>query len=117
MTFVASSSILPRRLWRPALFFFAVAQMLLAFAPLTEGRWSGSQAHVEEAGTSLHHAHNESGCAACVARGLLASSAVEARRISETPSIAFGVPDFRSLVVSSTTVLHSRSRAPPSILA
>jgi hypothetical protein len=117
MTFVPNSSILPRSLWRPALFFFAVAQVLLAFAPLVEGQGRETQAHIEEAGISLHHAHNEAGCAACVARGLLASSDFEARRINEPPTIACGVPRSPAVAVISANVSLSRSRAPPSILA
>src|SRR5688572_7724771 len=72
MTFVADSRLFPRTLWRPALFIFAIAQVLLTFAPVFEGRRGpGASAHVEEAGTSLHHGHDESGCVACIARGML----------------------------------------------
>jgi hypothetical protein len=115
MTFVPHSSILPRRLWRPALFLFAVAQVLLAFAPLVEGKWQ-SGAHVEEAGTSLHHGHSDADCAACIARGLLASSEVEDRALASAPSTVFGVPDSPRVVFKSASALHSRSRAPPSVL-
>src|SRR5258708_16540313 len=53
----------------------AAAQMSLVGAPLAEGR-SGPDAvaHIETAGTRLHHAHDEATCAACVSQHLLASS-------------------------------------------
>ena len=69
MTFVRTSKILPRALWRPAIFFFAVAQFVLAFAPLIEGRFGpDARAHVEQDGTNVHHAHNDADCAACTGR-------------------------------------------------
>lgn len=75
MTFVRTSKILPRALWRPAIFFFAVAQFVLAFAPLMEGRFGpDARAHAEEAGTNIHHAHSDAGCAACTARDLMAAA-------------------------------------------
>ncbi|MEJ7759847.1 MAG: hypothetical protein WKF55_09705 [Gemmatimonadaceae bacterium] len=61
--------------WRPAMLFFAVAQIVLAFAPILEGRLGASaDAHVESTGTGLHHAHDDANCTACLARQLLASS-------------------------------------------
>jgi hypothetical protein len=118
MTFVPHSRILPRALWRPALFFFAVAQFLLAFAPLLEGRQGpDARAHVEEAGTTLHHAHNDSDCAACIARGLLASAdpqSAEAPLFSTSPSIDI---DAASRSVKSAWANHARSRAPPVVVA
>ena len=118
MMFVAQSRILPRALWRPALFFFAVSQFLLAFAPLLEGRQGpDARAHVEEAGTTLHHAHNDADCAACIARGLLALAdprSAEAPFFSTSPS--FGI-DGAAPVVESAWADHTRSRAPPVLVA
>lgn len=118
MTFVPQSRVLPRALWRPAIFFFAVAQFLLAFAPLLEGRQGpDARAHVEEAGTTLHHAHNDAECAACIARGLLASADPES---SDTPffsSKPSGVIHAVSASVESAWRGHSRSRAPPALIA
>ena len=54
MTFVPQSRLLPRTLWRPAIFFFAVAQIFLSFAPLLEGRQGpDARAHVEALGITL----------------------------------------------------------------
>jgi hypothetical protein len=61
-----------RLLSRIAVSLYAVAQLCLALAPLGEGRFGAdARAHVEAAGTSTHHAHDEAGCAACSARALL----------------------------------------------
>ena len=114
MTFVPQSRILPRALWRPAMFFFAVAQILLSFAPLLEaGKGPDARAHVEDIGTTLHHAHNEADCAACIARGLLASSDPEAIRDNLVVSAAAIRPEEASLSVTSGSTTLPRSRAPP----
>src|SRR6187551_2746284 len=90
MTFVPTSRILPKALWRPAIFFFAVAQFVLAFAPLMEGRFGpDARAHAEEAGTNVHHAHNDADCVACTARDLMAAAE----------------PGAKSSLVAGTTVL------------
>lgn len=66
---------LPRALWRAAIFFFVLAQVDLAFAPLMEGRFGpDARAHAEEAGTNIHHAHNDADCAACTARDIMAAA-------------------------------------------
>src|SRR5512141_1897627 len=117
MTFVPRSRVLPRSLWRPALFFFAVAQIFLSFAPLLE-RTQGpdARAHVEERGTTLHHVHNEAHCAACTARHLLASANAEPAQEFARSSRERVVPEEASLSVASAWRALSRSRAPPSDL-
>lgn len=117
MTFVPYSRILPRSLWRPALFFFAVAQVFLSFAPVFEGRQGpDARAHVEESGTTLHHAHNESDCTACTARLLLASADPERPGTSAFDAAAEIQPVSRVAVLSSAWTTLARSRAPPSAL-
>lgn len=95
--------------------FAAAAQVFIAGAPLAEARFGpDARAHAEAAGTSLHHAHDEATCAACVSQHLLATS-------ESAGSAAF---DF---IVSSSAPLgavpradlfsqrfFTRSRAPPS---
>ncbi len=116
MTFVPHSRVLPRSLWRPALFLFAVAQMLLAFAPLLEGRTPLAQAHAEEAGTTLHHAHNEADCTACFARSLLASAVPGSQARPSFSRLALQHVPATAPWLESAWSLHSRSRAPPSLL-
>jgi acyl-CoA reductase-like NAD-dependent aldehyde dehydrogenase len=110
--------VLPRALWRPALFFFAVAQIFLSFAPLLEARQGpDARAHVEEAGTTLHHAHNEADCAACAARSLMASA--EAAGNGEIPVhiSSSSIISTATHVVGAAWTSHSRSRAPPVLTA
>ncbi|MEO5589413.1 MAG: hypothetical protein ABIS03_07485 [Gemmatimonadaceae bacterium] len=108
---------LPRSLWRPAIFLFAVAQLLLAFSPLLEPQSSGARAHAEEAGTTLHHAHNEAECAACSARSLLATSEPGSSPLPAFAGLAPQLPITVAPWRSSAWSLHSRSRAPPTLIA
>jgi hypothetical protein len=86
---------LPRTLWRGAIVFFAIAQVVLAFAPLVEGRFGpDARAHVERDGTNIHHAHNDADCTACTVRHLLDSKAI-----------------FHDISAATT-----RSRAPPALV-
>jgi hypothetical protein len=117
MTFVPHSRILPRALWRPALFFFAVAQICLSFAPLFEPDGPNARAHVEEAGTTLHHAHNEADCAACAARGLLANANIERPTVPAVGPVASLLVSTTALSSESAWTLHARSRAPPVLMA
>jgi len=114
MTFVPQSRLLPRALWRPAIFFFAVAQIFLSFAPLLEGRQGpDARAHVEEAGTTLHHAHNDANCAACTARGLAASPEPNAHPTIATTLANSSITSTASPMVESVWTALTRSRAPP----
>jgi hypothetical protein len=49
----------------------AIGQLALVLATSADG-WRGpdASAHVEQHGTQLHHAHNESTCPGCVAQSL-----------------------------------------------
>ena len=116
MTFVPQSRFLPRVLWRPAMFFFAVAQIFLSFAPLLEARQGpDARAHVEDIGTTLHHAHNDSDCAACIARGLLSSSDPETTHDDAIVSGAATKPEEAFFSLTSAWATLARSRAPPSL--
>ena len=114
MTFVAESRILPRALWRPAIFFFALAQITLAFAPLLEGHFGRSAyAHTEPAGTHLHYAHDESDCSACVARNLLSSAKPSVTPLALDSGSAAHAVQSVSVSFRSAATLVSHSRAPP----
>ena len=118
MIFVPRSKLLPRSLWRPALLFFSVAQVMLALAPLAEAKTAGNaRAHVEEAGTSLHHAHNEADCVACAARELLSSSDPAAREGYDADAASGTAHLTPSVAGPSETRTAIRSRAPPAPVA
>ncbi len=94
--------------------FFAVAQIFLSFAPLLDARQGpNADAHVEEAGTTLHHAHNEADCAACTARGLMHSAEAGPRVAISVTLASSGIVPTAALLVESDWSVLSRSRAPP----
>ena len=76
-------------------------------------RHADARAHVEEAGTQIHHAHDEALCSACTVRHLLASSSVlppdEIQIVHRAQAGAVDRTEALRAVASSTT----RSRAPP----
>lgn len=114
MRFVPVAASMRRMLWRPALLFFALAEAFVAFAPLAEGHFGPSAyAHIEDAGTHLHHAHNEAECAGCAARNLLASADLPALRLP----VVVGRADILILAscatLDSVPAVVSRSRGPP----
>ncbi len=116
MTFVPRSRILPRAFWRPAMVFFAVSQMVLAFAPILEGRLGAStRAHVESAGTATHHAHDEANCSACVARQLLSSTELPARHEEVLDGTSPQPVPACLPFCGSSSPPSTRPRAPPSV--
>lgn len=110
-----TSRLLPRVLWRPAIVFFAISQFVLAFAPLIEGRFGpDARAHAEQAGTNIHHAHNDADCAACAARYLMAAAEPGSRTavIANSSNVGAIVSAERSGEFSQAS--QTQSRAPPS---
>jgi hypothetical protein len=109
---------LPSALRLPLAGLLVVAQLFLALAPVSEGRFGpDARPHVEQSGTAVHHAHDASHCAACTARGLLSTSELSTRvAIAVEPSRVFAralhETQFDSLREST-----SRPRAPPFRLA
>jgi len=97
------------------MFIFAIAQIMLAFAPFAEA--GDSRAHIEEAGTTLHHAHNEADCAACVARGLLSGAHPATDGVFAVVVPVANLLPTASAVLESAWLAHARSRAPPPVLA
>ncbi|HVD59527.1 MAG TPA: hypothetical protein VNC11_01550 [Gemmatimonadaceae bacterium] len=94
--------------------FASAAQFVLAGAPFAEAR-SGpdASAHVEQAGTSLHHAHDEATCIACVSQHLL-SGAEPARPANPVSVAAASLP--RTIVRdadSRVPQFFTNPRAPP----
>lgn len=100
------------------MFIFAVAQIMLAFAPLAEARYGDdARAHVEEAGTTLHHAHNEADCVACIARGLLSTAHPAAHDVPALASRVTSLVPTASAALESVWSALARSRAPPAVSA
>lgn len=90
------------------------AQLFLATAPLGEVRFGADErAHIEAAGTSLHHAHDEATCAACVSQHIL--STAEPGRTARFAIVASAPhPQTAALLADSRAQwFFTRSRAPP----
>jgi len=96
--------------------FAAAAQLFLAAVPLAEVRFGADEkAHIEAAGTSLHHAHDEATCAACVSQHIL--STAEPGRIARF-ALATSAPRLTTAALRFDSRSHwffARSRAPPVI--
>jgi len=103
-----------RASWKPALILVFLAQLVLVFTPLLEGRGGpDARAHVEEAGTRIHHAHDEALCSACTVRHLLASSAVLPPGEIESVNAARSGAVEKTESLRAVALLTTRSRAPP----
>ena len=114
MTFARRSPVLASALWLPAISFLVAAQLVLAFAPLMEGRFGAdARPHVEAAGTSAHHAHNAADCAACAARGLLATANPSAQTTIESLQSVLPGLSQRDEHFALVRESKSRPRAPP----
>jgi hypothetical protein len=61
-----------KRHWLFAVFAFLAitAQLVVAIAPLTEGRDARMASHVESSGSRTHFLHDDATCAACQARSI-----------------------------------------------
>jgi hypothetical protein len=117
MTPLMIDSVARVRLKRFAAAFAAAAQFFIAAAPLEEARLGKDQrAHVEGAGTSIHHAHNEADCAACVSQHIL-STAEPGRTAPFTAVASAHYTVYSSLRADSRAQWSfARSRAPPTVL-
>jgi hypothetical protein len=94
----------------------SAAQVLLGTAALGEARFGpDAGAHVESAGTSVHHAHDEANCVACVSQHILAgaepSSASDLLVVESAARPRSIVRDADSRVPR----FFSKPRAPPTI--
>ncbi|MDP9176382.1 MAG: hypothetical protein M3O61_01755 [Gemmatimonadota bacterium] len=110
------SRMLPPALWRPAVFLAAFAQILLGVAPITEIRLGDDAgAHIEAAGTQLHHSHTDANCPACVGQHLLTTAEPRAAThyaiVRARPHAARSATDLSGRVAGRA----SWSRAPPSL--
>ena len=102
-------------IWQTAICLLIAVQVVLAFAPLLEGRFGAdARTHVEATGVNVHHAHNPESCPACAARGLLAAAnhsdnpAIESHQ--GTDRVAPKADDHLAEFLKGSI---SRSRAPP----
>jgi hypothetical protein len=93
-----------------------VAQIVVAVAPLAEGRDGRMASHVESKGVPGHYAHNDATCAACQARSIHGTTSS-----ANVPLLADALAPTRLVrgverVVE--TALHPKDnpRAPPAVV-
>ena len=107
------------RLQRQHWFFSVIAmlaiasQLVLAIAPLAEGREDRMASHVEAGGTQTHYAHSDGNCVSCQARSIHGTTT------RTTPSTFEGEARSSSVILlverESSADVHSQTkpRAPP----
>ncbi len=114
MTGVRRTGFLYLALSRAAISIFAVAQLCIALVSFSEGRYGAdARAHIEAAGTSVHHAHDEASCAACTARALFASFQHEESPFLESSGRAGVIASQLDARPDFTSRSDARPRAPP----
>ncbi|HXD48199.1 MAG TPA: hypothetical protein VN600_05475 [Gemmatimonadaceae bacterium] len=93
-----------------------VAQLVVAFAPLTEGRYARMGSHVESTGSRTHVLHDDATCAACQARsiqGTTAPATVPVALVTLAPRDIVGAADHDG---STDPNLQQNPRAPPRVI-
>jgi hypothetical protein len=112
---IASNAI--RRWLFSALAVLAIAaQLVVAFAPLAEGRDGRMASHVESGGAASHYTHSEASCAACQARSIHGATSRPTPPLIRESIAPTAVPTATTRIVSSEFHLLDNSRAPPSVI-
>ena len=117
--FVRSTPLRRQRHWLLTVLAFVavVAQTVVAFAPLAEGRDGRMAAHVESSGTPTgHYLHNDATCAACQARSIHGTTSHASVAIAATQLAPSVVVDLIDRAVSSELHPQQNPRAPPQVI-
>lgn len=100
--------------------FFAIlaitAQLVVALAPLAEGRDGRMASHVEASGSASHYTHSEASCAACQARSIHGTTSRPATPEVRTAIVASAVSTADARMASAGIHPHASPRAPPSVI-
>ncbi|HXT14858.1 MAG TPA: hypothetical protein VN706_04470 [Gemmatimonadaceae bacterium] len=93
-------------------------QLVVAFAPLAEGRDSRMASHVEATGTGTraHYVHDEATCPACQARSIHGTTAKPDVPVVCAAIRATAVVDVVAFGASSACPRQANPRAPPSVI-
>jgi hypothetical protein len=111
---------LPRR--RQHWFFSIIAmlamtsQIVLALAPLAEGREDRMASHVEADGTQTHYAHSDGNCVSCQARSIHGTAVRTATSTFEGETNSSSVTPFVDRESSADVYSQSNPRAPPRLI-
>ena len=105
-----------RRFFAVFAFLATLAQIVVALAPLAEGRDGRMASHVEANGSATHFTHNDANCAACQARSIQGTAAAASPPLLLThlaPPTRISDAD---VVPSFDRFLQDSPRAPPSVI-
>jgi len=92
------------------------AQLVLAVAPLMEGRDDRMASHVETSGAQTHYAHNDATCASCQARSIHGTPPRPAPSFVGDGARAFAIVASVDRAVSIDDHSPSNPRAPPAVI-
>lgn len=108
-------SVTPRHWLLRLLAFVAItAQLVLALAPLSEGRSATMATHVETSGAVRgHYAHNEATCPVCQARSIHGATPKEPAPFLAGPIRPTAVVDVVTHGISDDYSRQANPRAPP----
>jgi hypothetical protein len=93
-----------------------VAQLVVAIAPLAEGRDGRLASHVEAPGAKTHVSHNDATCAACQARSIHGTTTRPTVPLLRDPIRPTSVVATVARVASADRYLQDNPRAPPSVI-
>ena len=107
-----------RSTWFTLIAVFAMAvQLVVALAPLAEGRDGRSMsAHVESSGTRGHYTHDDATCASCQARSIHGTTARVADPLPSVQREHTVVANRAETHASSSHYTPANPRAPPFVI-
>jgi hypothetical protein len=92
------------------------AQLVVAMAPLAEGRDGRMASHVESTGAKGHYTHNDATCAACQARSIHGSTSRPTVPVLRNEQARAALVSAAERVVASAVRRQENPRAPPSVI-
>lgn len=92
------------------------SQLVLALAPLAEGREDRMASHIEADGTQTHYAHSDGNCISCQARSIHGTTTRTATSSFEGEVRSSAITPIVGHVSSADVYGQSNPRAPPRLI-
>ena len=92
------------------------AQLVVAVAPLAEGRDGRMASHVEASGSNSHYTHSDATCAACQARSIHGTASRPSVKLLTDTSAPGRLVRGAERVVEATVHPKDNPRAPPVVI-
>lgn len=92
------------------------SQLVLAVAPLAEGREDRMASHIEADGTQTHYAHSDGNCISCQARSIHGTTVRATTSSFEGEVRSSAVTPFVGRVFLRGVHSQSHPRAPPALI-